>query len=226
MGKRIYGFAVTIFVLIGLWYGVSHGADKVFTLQFSNNLPATHVGSGVFESWGKEVEKKSKGRVKVFIAHGGTLTSPMQSFDSVVKGTIDIAYGLLGYTSGRFPMMEAVEFPYGIRDNTTASAMTKAFYNRFNPKEMAEVKVLMFNSTQSFVIHSKKLVRTLEDLKGMKIRTSGGTTTRILQALSAVPVVLSSGDVYDALQKNVISGVLTEQDALTVFKWGEIKRIR
>ena len=72
------------------------------------------------------------------------------------------------------------------------------------------------------LLHTKKPVRSLEDLKDMKIRCLGGNASRVLEALGAVPIVIPTGDTYDALRKGIVDGVVAAWDSLETLKWGEI----
>jgi TRAP-type C4-dicarboxylate transport system substrate-binding protein len=65
-------------------------------------------------------------------------------------------------------------------------------------------------------------VRKLEDLRGIKVRCLGGNAAKVLKALGAVPVVIPTGDTYDALRKGIVDGVVAAWDSLETMKWGEI----
>jgi TRAP-type C4-dicarboxylate transport system substrate-binding protein len=72
------------------------------------------------------------------------------------------------------------------------------------------------------LLHTKRPVSNLEDLKGMKVRCLGGNAAKVLKALGAVPIVISTGDTYDALRKGIVDGVVAAWDSLETLKWGEI----
>ena len=66
------------------------------------------------------------------------------------------------------------------------------------------------------------MVRTLEDIKGMKIRVSGGPPTEQMRALGAVPMLLPQPDNYDALDKGVIDGLAASWEAMYGFRFYEV----
>jgi TRAP-type C4-dicarboxylate transport system substrate-binding protein len=80
---------------------------------------------------------------------------------------------------------------------------------------------MFFHATGPTIFHTKKPVRTLEDLKGMKIRTTG-LGAKIVTALGATPVAMPMGDTYDALSKCVVDGSTAPIASLEGFKWGEV----
>jgi TRAP-type C4-dicarboxylate transport system substrate-binding protein len=89
------------------------GQPKPIELTYSNFFPAPHNNSVLSVEWGKEVEKRTNGRVKVTVFPGGILTPAAQCYDGVVKGLSDVGLSVLGYTRGRFPLTEVLDLPLG-----------------------------------------------------------------------------------------------------------------
>jgi TRAP-type transport system periplasmic protein len=79
-----------------------------------------------------------------------------------------------------------------------ATRVIKDFYNTFKPKELDKVNVLYLHAHGPGLLHTKKPVHKLEDLKGLKVR-SYGFYARMVSALGAVPVSLPQGGVYETL---------------------------
>ncbi|MBA4395151.1 MAG: C4-dicarboxylate ABC transporter substrate-binding protein [Desulfobacca sp.] len=197
--------------------GPSHASDLTYSIFF----PATHTHTVLATEWAKEIEKRTKGALKVTMFPGATLTPPAQSYDGVVKGISDIAMGVLSYTAGRFPLMEVVDMPLGYKGGIYATRMANALYKKFQPKELDDVKVLYLHAHGSGILHSKKPVTKLEDLKGMKIRSTG-TTAKLVTHLGGSPVAMPQTETYDALQKGVVDGVMNPFEALKGWKIAEV----
>ncbi len=176
----------------------------------------------MLEEWCRELERRTGGTVKAAFHPGGILTPPTQTFDSVITGIADIGFGPMGVTPGRFPMMEIMEQPLGIDRAVTMTRLSNDFYRAFKPREFDQVQVLFFLSASPGLLHTKRPVRRLEDLSGMKVRCLGGNAAKVLKALGAVPIVISTGDTYDALRKGIVDGVVAAWDSLETLKWGEI----
>ncbi|MCL4181904.1 MAG: TRAP transporter substrate-binding protein [Burkholderiaceae bacterium] len=204
---------------LGLFATGAQAVDKPVTLEFSSFLPANEKLSLALQEWGRELEKRTNGQVKVNYHPGGTLTPPPQTYDSVVKDIIDVGFGPMGATSGRFPLMEVMDLPLGLNSSYSATMLSNELVKRFKPRELADVKVLFMLSSPPAYIQSRKPVRTLEELQGVKLRALGGTTVKVIQGLGAVPVSLPPTDVYDALSKGVIDGAPVISDALVALKW-------
>lgn len=207
------------FYLLGL-SGVA-SAQKVIELTFSNFFPAAHKNSKIMEEWIAEIEKRTGGKVKIKYYPGGTLTPAAQVYDGVVKGISDIGESVFAYTRGRFPVMEAVDLPLGYKSAVIATNLVNAVYQKFQPKELADVKVLILHAHGPGILHTKFPVSKLEDLKGRKIRATG-LASKIVTALGATPVATTMPETYDALRTGVAEGAMAPVEALHGWKWGEV----
>jgi len=196
-------------------------AQKVITLNYSNFFPAPHKNSIIAQQWCKEVEKRAAGKVKITYFPGGTLTPAAQTYDNVVKGIADIGESCFAYTRGKFPMMETLDLPLGYKSGVAATNLVNAFYAKFQPKELADVKVLWLHAHGPGILHSKKPVNKLEDMKGMKIRATG-LAAKVVQALGAAPVGTTMPETYDALRTGVADGAMAPIESLQGWKWGEV----
>ena len=212
-----------IFCLLILMTGpTGSAAQSVTKLEFSCILPAHDTLSRMLQEWANDLEQRSGGRVQTNLYPGGILTPAPQMFDSVITGIADIGFGPMGVTPGRFPLTEVMEQPLGVKNASGMTRLSNEFFHAFHPKELEQVKVLFFLSASPGLLHTKRPVRSLEDLKGMKIRCLGGNAAKVLKALGAVPIIIPTGDTYDALRKGIVDGVVAAWDSLETLKWGEI----
>lgn len=215
-------FLFVFFVTVCLVSLSNHAvAQKATELTFSNFFPAAHKNSKLMEEWIGEIEKKTGGKVKIKYYPGGTLTPAPQIFDGVVKGISDIGYSCFAYTRGKFPVMEAVDLPLGYKSGVIATNLVNAVYKKFQPKELADVKVLILHAHGPGILHTKFPVSKLEDLKGRKIRATG-LASKIVTAFGAAPVGTAMGETYDALRTGVVEGAMAPAEALQGWKWGEV----
>jgi TRAP-type C4-dicarboxylate transport system substrate-binding protein len=171
--------------------------------------------------WAKEIEKRTANKVQITVFPGGTLTKAPQCYGGVVKGISDLGFSLFAYTRGRFPVMAAVDLPMGYPDGKTASRVAHEFAKTFTPKELDDVKVLYLHAHGPGLLHTKKPVAKLEDLKGMKIRATG-LSAKIVEALGGVPVAMPQGGTYEALQKGVVEGTFGPVEVLKGWKQAEV----
>jgi len=218
--KRIFVVGIAV-VLLCFLMSPAQGQEKVISLSYSNFFPATHANSIIADQWGKEVEKRTNGRVKVAYYPGGTLTPANQTYDSVVKGIADIGLSCQAYTRGKFPLTEVIDLPLAYKNGLTATRMTNEFYKKFQPKEYDETQVMYLHAHGPGLLHTKKPVTKLEEVKGLKIRSTG-LSARVAQALGGAPVGMPMPESYDALSKGVADGILAPNEALKGFRLGEV----
>lgn len=208
-------------VSLSLIGGLACTSDHTVTLELSTFAPPTDRLTIMLQEWCDEVEKRTNGRVRVNLHPGATLTPPSQTYDSVVKEIIDIGFGPMGATTGRFPLMEVMDLPLGLESGYKASMLSMDLFKTFKPKELSDVKMLFMLSSPPAYLQTRNPIRNLDELKGTKLRAVGGTTTRVTAALGAVPLALGPTDVYDALSKGIADGAIVISDALAQLKWGE-----
>lgn len=218
-------FIVAVILAVSCFFGLkgyaADGADKSIELTYSNFFPPTHIQSQLAESWIKEIEKRTNGRVKISYFPGGTLLKGPQIYDGVLKGITDIGMSCFAYTRGRFPTMEAIDLPLGYPSGEVATLAVNKFYEKFQPKELKEVKVLYLHAHGPGVLHTRKPVHKMEDLKGMEIRCTG-FSAKVAKALGAVPVAMGQGDTYEALRRGVVNGTFTPVETLKGWRQAEV----
>ncbi len=190
-------------------------------LGYANFFPPTHIQGKLGDSWAKEIEKRTNGKVKITYYPGGALLKGPKIYDGVLKGITDIGMSVFAYSRGVFPAMEAIDLPLGYPNGRTATIIINDFYNRFSPKELSRVKVLYLHAHGPGLLHSKKGVYKLEDLKGLKVRATGNSA-KVAQALGAVPVAMGQGGTYEALQKGVVDATFAPIEVLKGWKQGEV----
>ncbi|HNV46943.1 MAG TPA: TRAP transporter substrate-binding protein [Spirochaetota bacterium] len=220
---RMRIFAVLVLSLAVAVSACSKSPDpgEVITLSYSIFFPATHEQCIAGMNWAKEIEKKTDGKVKINVYPGGTLTKADETYNGVSAGIADIGMSCFAYTRGRFPIMEAVDLPLGYPDGKTATAAANEFFKAMKPKELDDVKVLYLHAHGPGLLHTKKPVKKLEDLKGMKIRSTG-LSAKVVSALGGVPVAMPQGATYESLQKGVVDGTFAPIETLKGWKQGEV----
>lgn len=211
-------------LLCVIFFGFSFLISSAYAqtkLNYSIFFPAPHKHSVLATEWAKEIEKRTNGRVVITMHYGGTLTPAPQVYDGVVKGISDVGMSVFAYTRGKFPLLEVIDLPLGAKSGWAATRLINDFNSRFKPKELDEVKVMYLHAHGPGILHTKKPVSKLEDLKGMKIRCTG-MAAKIVGALGGAPVAMAMGETYDALSRGVVEGSMAPLEALQGWKWGEV----
>ncbi len=222
--KRLGVVCVAVFVVcavVGVFGSTVSAQDKTISLRFASFFPPSHQLAKITDQWCKEVEKRTKGKVKVRQYAGGTLTSAPQIYDSVVQGVVDVGNHVLGYTMGKFPLSEVLDYPLGYPSGVVATNLANEYFKKFKPKEFDDVQVMYFHGQAPGILHAKKPVNKLEDIKGLKMRTYG-SNAEFMSQLGGTPVAMPMGDAYDAISRGVADGLLCAYEALEGWKLGEV----
>ena len=218
----IFGLFIALTLMIAL-PSLTQADEKVIKLKYSNFFPPSHKNSILSEQWGKEIEKRTNGRVKVTYFPGSTLTPPTQTYDSVVKGIADIGQSLVGYSPGRFPLTEVLALPLGYSSGIQATNLTNEFYRKFKPKEFDDTQVMYFHGHGPGFFHTKKVISSIDDIKGLRIKANAENAA-IVTAVGGAPVSLPITETYDGLQKGLIDGVLLPIEPIKGWKFFEMIR--
>jgi TRAP-type C4-dicarboxylate transport system substrate-binding protein len=193
-----------------------------FTLTYSNFFPPTHTQSILAEAWCREVEKRTDGRVAIQYFPGQTLTKGNVCYDGVVSGISDLGLSVLAYTRGRFPVMEVVDLPLGYPNGQVATQVVNEVYAKLQPTELSDTQVMYLHAHGPGLLHTKKnAVRKLEDLKGLKIRSTG-TSAAVVQALGGTPVAQPMPETYQLLEKGTVDGSVHPVESNQGWKLGEV----
>lgn len=213
------------FVCIAVIFGftsVGTAAEEKITIKITNWFPVGTEPDVILVDWGKELEKRSGGKIKVNYYGGGTLVPAVQSYDAAFKGIVDVGNCVLGNTMGRFPFCQALDLPIGSPIGSGPTFIHNEFYKKFKPKELDDVKVLwMHGAGGGFVATRTKRVTKLEDMQGLKLRCYG-SNAEFVKFMGAAPVAMPMPEVYDALSKGVVDGLMTQYQPMENFRTGEL----
>jgi len=214
-------FCIAVAFGMSFLCGVNTAQAKAIELSYANFFPPTHIQAKLGASWAKEVEKRSNGKVKITYHPGSVLLNPKNMYDGVLKGIADIGMGVFAYNKGIFPAMEAIDLPMGYPNGKVATRVINDFFNKFIPKELSKVKVMYLHAHGPGLLHSKKPIKKLEDMKGLKVRSTG-SSARLVEVMGGVPVAMGQRGAYEALQKGVADATLSPIEVLKGWKQAEV----
>ena len=179
--------------------------SEVITLTSIRSYPIDHRLNVGYREYIKLMSEKSKGRV-VIKDLGGSEAYPLgQQIEVVSKGVVDMLNGP-AYWGGYIPEVEAVFHTFGATPMFLRKIGMLDFYDKLF-REKLGVAVLGLPSYIRFVIFLKKPIRTLDDLKGLRLRTVAGAYTSVVEGLGASPVGVPPTDMYSALERGLVDGV-------------------
>ncbi len=208
-------FILTIFLVLGSYCLAS---AEIIRLSYANFPPASTFPSVQMERWKEAVEERTNGQVRVDTYPGGSLLGARNMFRGVIQGQADIGNICMSYQPGVFPMTTVLELPLGFMSSRAASLVLWDIFEKYQPKEFEQVKVLTMFGTAPSNLMTSQPVRNLAELRGLEIRASG-TASRILEVLGAVPVDMPMSETPEALQKGMVKGLLSSMEVLLDFNF-------
>jgi TRAP-type C4-dicarboxylate transport system substrate-binding protein len=219
--KVLPRIALALFATLLLSAGPGVAADTPVKLTYAFFAPAGTFPAKQMDHWAQEIKKRTDGLVTVQTFPAGTLLSAQEMYDGVRKGIADIGLGAPSYDPGRFPLTSGVSLPVGFPNAVVGSLTLWELTKEFQPAEFADFKIIAMFTTEPGYIMSRKAVRSLDDLKGMKLRAAG-TGVPVLKSLGAAPVGMPMPDVPQSVQTGVIDGTMTSREVLKDFKLAEM----
>ena len=215
------------FLLAGLFFvgslttSAPISAQEV-TLKFAHWLPPVHHWTKTARTFSDSIEKASGGKIKIVIDKAA-LAKPPGQYDLAKNGVRDLVMGVSGYTPGRHQLYRMAEVPFATPNSETGSPGLHKWYTKhgFDKKEFQGTKLISAFVHGPGLLHSKKDIKTLEDIKGVKIRVGGGGVL-IAKSLGAVPVAMSAPKAHESLQRGTTDAAFFPYEAVRGFKLAKL----
>jgi len=212
-------------IVLGTGFGHFHLAHAQTNLKFSTwHVPVGYEVKTVWVPMLEELKRRSKDRLSYTMFAGGALGKGPEHFDIVANGLSDMGYFTATWTPGRFPLTDVLSLAAWVDGKDIATEIGNAMYKRILHQEFPGLKMVELNGCIQAFLWTKKPVRILEDIKGLKVRSPGGHQTHYIKALGAEPVFIPLGDVYLAMETGTIDGIVTCPPLVLSFKLYEVAK--
>jgi len=184
-------------------------ADQI-VLRLAENQPADYPTTLGDLEFARLVEERTNGRIKIEVYYGAQLGDEKSVIEQVQFGAIDFARISISPISEFAKDLNALQLPYIYRD---ADHMWKVLSGPIGDELLKSVEsanlvgLTWYDSGSRNFYNTKKEVKSVADLKGMKIRVQESKLMMgLVEALGASPTPMAYGEVYSALQTGVIDG--------------------
>jgi TRAP-type transport system periplasmic protein len=199
--------------------------DGAIVLSYGSQYTPGHPFSRADIAWMKFVEEESSGAIHIKPYWGGGLLSADESLLEVRHGVVDVGLVTPIYLrAGAHMLRTQAGFYGGSRGYDDQLAVYHCISQEFPDfaHEMAGLKVFAVQGGNlPGVLTRERPVRTLEDFRGLRLRAPVELTP-VLKELGADPVNMPMGEVYSALAKGVIDGVVAPADTLQSLHFDEV----
>ncbi|MDD5245214.1 MAG: C4-dicarboxylate TRAP transporter substrate-binding protein [Syntrophorhabdaceae bacterium] len=204
---------ILAFIIFGLTVAASTSyaaSEKPIVLKLSSFLPETGTEGMLGKWWGTELEKRSNGRVKVQYFFAEALVKTMDSLPAVSSGIADVQFFAPGYFPTQMALSGVADLLFQTQSNWVSARAYNEMADTFPPfqKMMKDnnIKLMSIWPASEVVMISRKPIKTLDDLKGKKIRALG-LMNKAMKMLGATPVAMPLPEVYEALERGTIDAV-------------------
>lgn len=209
--------AALLFALIA----TSASAQNV-VLRYSQWIPAAHpTQRDGLHKFFEDVAKATEGRVRIEPT-AQALGAPPRQMQLAVDGITDVAWGLHSYTPGTYPLAEMAELPF-LTKSTEANSVAywrvfKALFEKtgMHPAGVHTLTVHVHPAGQLYL--NKKVIRSVDDFKGLRLRATNAITTAAFEMFGATPIPIQVTQLRDALSKGIADGTSFLDESVFGFK--------
>ncbi len=201
-------------------------AAEPVTLKFGFPAPvSSYVNTEGMTPWINEVEKASDGTLNIKLFAGPTLGTFRNIYERTLADVSQISFGVFGPYAGQFPRVQVADLPFLSNDSRVSSAALWRLYAKglLNP-EFNKVKVLALFNFPNSTLHTNKPIKTIADLKGLKLAVSSRVLGNVASTLGASPVTLTPSEIYQGLSRGVADGTIIAWTAVRTFKLDEVTK--
>lgn len=201
----------------------SASADPVQVKFAYPSAPNNALFAQGAQAWADDVNKASDGAIEIKIFSGGVLGDNTNMYDRITGGVIDIGLAVFGPISSVFPKTNVGTLPFEAKNHREdALALWHLYQKGVITEEFAKVKPLGFIVFPGLVIHSKRPIHSLADMKGLKISVEGRVLSNMMPRLGAVPISLQPGELYASLQRGLVEAVPQGWPSVPTFHLNEV----
>ena len=225
MTKLARAFPAVILAAAAL-AGIAH-PSRAQELRLSTFVPPVHViYREILVPWAQEVAKATNGEVKVTLYPSMQLGGkPPELFRQAQDGVVDLVFTLPGYTSPAFPRTQMIELPGLKPDGLAATNMMWDLLDPYLLPEYEGTKVIaLWGAEDAGLMSRDKAFRSMDDLKGLRMRAPSAAQAKQLQVMGAVPIAAPITEVYQGLERGVMDGAMVPFTTILDFRLGEVAR--
>lgn len=193
---------------------------KAIEITINDHNPAEAPPGKALDHWAKEVEKQCGGRVKITVHHGGALLKGDEAFRGIQTGLAHGGHYVLDSVDG-FLLNTVMSLPFmGWPAQKETGQIYKELMNKFPElvDEWKGIKVIgIFMMPPTHIHNKKKVVKTPQDIKGMKLHCAESGMVTAAKAAGATAVEMDIADMYMSLDRGLIDGIVNHFPVLFVF---------
>ncbi len=166
------------------------------------------------------LQKKYPGEVEIKYIGGSEAIPTMDQPEALRRGQVDMYYGTAAYYAGIAPAANTSKLSQ-LTSQEEKDVGADAIYDEIHRKLLNATYLGALGSQVPFQLYTLKKVTSIDDIKGLRIRSSA-MYIDFLKALGANPVVTKPGDVYQSLERGVVDGLMWPLHSIRPWGWHEV----
>ncbi len=220
---------IASFFLGGFFFASSVDAgstvNKTYRLTFATQMPIGHLVSRSGDLIAKRAAELSGGKIKIKHYAGGTLFKDKEIPEAVMSGGCSLGIATSSRWAGHVSGLHMWEVPFLYTSKkqveTVADDVIPIFDKALYSKG-AKLLGFVYYGDADGIGNSKRPLYKPTDLQGLKMRSFSVIASAGLMAAGGAPVVMSSAEVYTAIQRGTIDGAISGTTTFVVRKWMEV----
>jgi len=206
----------------------AHAEDKPVRWRASGSFPAKHSTSVAMQTFKSEVARLSNNTIRVDLFPDNVLGGALEQVDQLRTNQIQMAWGSLGFFDKLVPSFAAAVLPFAANSAQQAACEMDGPLTEHLASRASEKGILLLGMAQlgaRHVTNNRRPIKTVEDMKGLKIRTLPGEAWLLtFRALGTNPTPIDINELYQALQQGVVDGQENPYDNMLVRRFGEVQK--
>lgn len=179
--------------------------------------------------WAEELEKRSQGKVKVKIFYAGTLAKATENLQLIRSGGVELVNMSPSYFGADLPLFTAPNsIPMAMAEVPQTTVLIQRLLKELpaldEEAKRNGVKALHFHHLNPYKLVCSKEVKSIDDIKGKKIRTWGSDMPKMVQAAGGVPVTLGLPELYEGLNRGTVDCIPFSVDLMVSYKIHEVAK--
>jgi TRAP-type C4-dicarboxylate transport system substrate-binding protein len=205
--------------LLPLSANAQSNAAQPVTLKLSFFGPDTEVNyAKAIKPWVDAVNADPSGAVKIEAYPNGALGKSLPAQPQMVlDGVADIAFVNPALVPGRFPDDQVFEVPGLVTNMKEGVQLYQALQKAGKLRGYDDYFVVGSFMNANAHVFSRRPVRSVKDLKGLKVRISGALIGQTVKELGVVPVLMPPNEVVEAMGRGTIDATTTVPAAVVDF---------
>lgn len=198
-------------------------AAQELRLLFTSQSPAGSRNVAWFTEWAQRVNAQSAGTLRIEVKEIGPLANFGNAYNRVLDDVVQIGWAPHPLVGGKFPLTEVAGLPFMAEGSEQAGvALWRLYKSGALDTEYSEVIPIWMGIFPQNQVHLRRLVKSVDDLRGLKISSSARIQGQLTARLNGAPISIQTTDVYEALQRGTIDGAMLSWAAFVPYKLAEV----